>query len=71
MIAAFSAGSFEEDRPDAADFEEAWLGEEKDDGGSGERWLNITAEVCACGAGPCVVVVPLATGVPVNRLAQN
>lgn len=48
MIAAFSAGTFEEDRPDADDFEAAWLGEEKEDGASGERWLNITAEVCMC-----------------------
>ena len=42
---AFSAGTFEESRSDSEDFDSSWLGEEREEGASGERWLNITAEV--------------------------
>lgn len=45
LRAAFSAGTFEEDRPDASAFEESWLGEVVEGGGEGERWLNITNQV--------------------------
>ncbi|CAM9364162.1 unnamed protein product [Pylaiella littoralis] len=44
VICSFSAGTFEEDRSDADDFEPAWLGGAVEDGSDGERWLNITAE---------------------------